>query len=64
MQGEVKLIHDMVNRLTIVQARLKRLVSKSKEYTKEELVEIVNKTNPEIDNMFELINNRKSELSE
>jgi hypothetical protein len=59
---EETFIHDIVNKLTMSQGRLNKILKKSDEFSKEEIIELVSKAKEDIDNSFKIIKIRKNEM--
>ena len=64
MSSEREFIHDLVNKLTIAQGKLNRIILKADKFTKEEVLENAAKAKNDLDEAFKLITTRQKEISE
>ena len=59
---EREFIHDIVNKLTVAEGKLGRIMRKSADLSKEDILADVEKTKSYILQAFDIINSRNAEL--
>lgn len=58
MDDEGKFIHDIVNKLSIVNGKLNRIIKKHDQFSTEELAEMASTAKLELDLAFQMIDSR------